>query len=128
MGRAVSTFWLMGGVGSTFWLMGGAPSTFWLMGGVGSGPVGTLPAFRSLCLFSFLVFSFPVVCLRTPSSKGGGSLGVLEGGRYLGVVEGGRLLGVLEGGGVLSAGVCLELFTFFLRGISASPDGVEPLP
>ena len=51
---------------------------------------------------------------------GGGSLEALTGGGSLGDFDGGGALGALEGGEVLSAVVCLELFTFFLRGASVS--------
>lgn len=103
--------------------MGEVLSTFWLMGGAGSVPASALPASRSLCLFSFFTRSFLLGSLE--ALTGGGSLGALTGGGSLGDFEGGGALGALEGGEVWSAVLCLELFTFFLRGASVSLDRAD---
>ena len=120
------------------------------MGGAGSVPASALPASRSLCLFSFFTRSFLLGSLEALTGggslgalvgggslealvgggslgalTGGGSLGALTGGGSLGDFEGGGALGALEGGEVWSAVVCLELFTFFLRGASVSLDRAD---
>ena len=130
--------------------MGEVLSTFWLMGGAGSVPASALPASRSLCLFSFFTRSFLLGSLEALTGggflgaltgggslealvgggsvgalTGGGSLGALTGGGSLGDFEGGGALGALEGGEVWSAVLCLELFTFFLRGASVSLDRAD---
>ena len=136
MGEVLSTFWLMGGAGSvpasalpasrSLCLFSFFTRSF-LLGSLealtGGGSLGALTGGGSL---EALMGGGSLEALVGGGSlgalTGGGSLGALTGGGSLGDFEGGGALGALEGGEVWSAVLCLELFTFFLRGASVSLD------